>query len=209
MRAQDIMTSPVVRVGPDDSVKRAARLLAEHGFAALPVVDEADQVIGLITEADVLAGRVPNDPRYGRGERRAPPDTVGAVMEPAPECTEQGADAADLVGALLEGRRPALPVVAGDRLVGIVTRRDVVRALSRDDADIARDVRRRLMIYGGPDRWRVSVDGGTVTILDDYDDATDRHVAAVLAESVPGVVCATARHRPETEDGEEAVPGRG
>ncbi|WP_024874411.1 CBS domain-containing protein [Saccharomonospora piscinae] len=197
MRAKDIMSSPVVTVSPGDPVKRAARLLAEHGFTALPVVDDANRVIGIVTEADVMAGRVPRDPRYRTTATEPPPGEVGEVMAVAPACTDQGTDVADLVAALLDGHHRVMPVLAGDRLAGIVTRHDVVRALSREDADIARDVRRRLMIYGGPDRWSVNVSGGTVTILDDHDDATDRHVATVLAESVPGVVRATVRHRTE------------
>ncbi|EHR61908.1 CBS domain-containing protein [Saccharomonospora cyanea] len=201
MRAKDIMTSPVVTASPDDSVKRATRLLAEHGFTALPVVDDAGRVVGVVTEADVMTGRVPHDARYRSGSSTGPvAGTVGEVMTPAPTCTQQGADVADLVGTLLEGHHRAVPVLAGEKLVGIVTRRDIVRALSRDDADIARDVRRRLMIYGGPDRWSVQVTGGTVTIEDDHDDATDRHVATVLAESVPGVVHAAVRHRGRDPD---------
>ncbi|WP_197319072.1 HPP family protein [Saccharomonospora sp. NB11] len=201
MRAKDIMTSPVVTVSPDDSVKRATRLLAEHGFTALPVVDDSDRVVGIVTEADVVADRVPPDARYRTDRTTTPvPETVGEVMTSSPTCTQQGADVAELVGTLLEGHLRAVPVLAGTKLVGIVTRSDVVRALSRDDADIARDVRRRLMIYGGPDRWHVTVDGGTVTVLDDHDDATDRHVATVLAESVPGVVRATVEHRLRDDD---------
>lgn len=194
------MTSPAVTVGPATLLNRAARLLCEHGFTALPVVDDADRLVGLVTEADLVADRVPRDARYrSSGATAPPPTTVGDVMVADPACTEQGADVADIVASLLDGDHRAMPVVAGDRLVGIVTRRDVVRALSRDDADIARDVRRRLMIYGGPDRWSVIVRSGVVAIQDDYDDATDRHVATVLAESVPGVVHATVTHRPRRE----------
>ncbi|EIE99478.1 CBS domain-containing protein [Saccharomonospora glauca] len=201
MRAKDIMTSPVVTASPDDPVKRVTRLLTEHGFTALPVVDDADQVVGIVTEADVMAGRVPRDARHRSGySAEPPPGTVAEVMTPSPTCTQQSEDVADLVSTLLEGHHRAVPVLAGTKLVGIVTRSDVVRALSRDDADIARDVRRRLMIYGGPDRWSVTVEGGTVTIEDDHDDTTDRHVATVLAESVPGVVRATVRHRERDPD---------
>jgi CBS domain-containing protein len=99
-----------------------------------------------------------------------------------------GADVVDLCTALLEAGRRSMPIVDGSRLVGIVTRRDLVRVVGREDTAIARDVRRRLAIYGGPNRWRVDVHDGVVTLDDDYHDATDRHVATVLAEAVPGVV---------------------
>jgi CBS domain-containing protein len=80
-----------------------------------------------------------------------------------------------------------MPIVDGSRVVGIVTRRDLVRTLARDDQSIAADVQHRLAMYGGSSRWTVDVHDGGVAIGDEFDDATDRHVAAVLAEAVPGV----------------------
>lgn len=85
-------------------------------------------------------------------------------------------------------QRPVAP--AGRVLLGIVTRRDLVRTLARDDEVIATAVRRRLAGYGGDDRWTVRVRDGEVAIRDRLDDPTDRHVAVVLAQSVPGVVAA-------------------
>jgi CBS domain-containing protein len=93
-----------------------------------------------------------------------------------------------------------MPIVDGSRLVGIVTRRDIVRVIARDDTTIAADVRHRLEIYGGDRRWRVAVHDGIVTIGDQFDDATDRHVVTVLAESVPGVVRATAFAERDEDD---------
>jgi osmotically-inducible protein OsmY len=71
--------------------------------------------------------------------------------------------------------------------VGIVTRRDLVRTLTRGDLAVATDVRHQLEIYGGHGRWTVEVDGGAVTITDAMKNKTDRHVATVLAEAVRGV----------------------
>jgi CBS domain-containing protein len=97
-----------------------------------------------------------------------------------------------LTNALLEAGHRSMPIVDGTRLVGIVTRRDIVRVIARDDRNIAADVARRLEIYGGDGRWHVDVHDGVVSIGDEFDDPTDRHVATVLAEAVPGVVRATA-----------------
>ena len=88
---------------------------------------------------------------------------------------------------MLKAGQRAMPIVDDSRLVGIVTRRDLVRVVGRDDDAIAQAVRHKLEVYGGANRWAVHVHRGVVTIHDQYDDETDRHVATVLAESVPGV----------------------
>jgi hypothetical protein len=84
---------------------------------------------------------------------------------------------------MLDDRVRSIPIVDGSRVVGIVTRRDLMRMLARDDHAIAADVRHQLAMYGGPDRWTVEVHDGAVAIGDEFDSPTDRHVAAVLARS--------------------------
>lgn len=201
MRARDIMSSPVTAVRPGMPIKEAAALLAGNGFTALPVVDDTDALIGIVTEADLVRDRVPRDPRSlrhpgGDGTAVRVTTTVGEVMTTPVVAMGVGTDVAVLAKALLDAGQRSMPIVDGSRLVGIVTRRDIVRVIARDDTTIAADVRHRLAIYGGDRRWRVDVHDGIVTIGDQFDDATDRHVATVLAESVPGVVRATAFRRP-------------
>ncbi|HEU5470882.1 MAG TPA: CBS domain-containing protein [Actinophytocola sp.] len=192
MRARDIMTSPVVTIRPEATIQAAAALLTDRGFTALPVVDEDDRLVGIVTEADLVRDRILPDPRdHLRRERvpRAPSrSTVGEVMTSPAVAMSPGTDVAQLAAALLEARQRSMPIVDGSRLVGIVTRRDLVRVVGRSDTDIARDVKHRLEIYGRPGRWTVQVRDGVVTVGDEYDDATDGHVAVALAEAVPGVV---------------------
>ncbi|PWV73883.1 CBS domain-containing protein [Prauserella marina] len=191
------MSRPVVTVTEETTVKEAARLLSEHGFTSLPVVAGDERLTGIVTEADLLRDQIPPGVRGGRpAVRQVPPTTVGEVMTSPASSRSRKADIAELVSVLLTEGFHAMPIVDSQRVVGIVTRRDVVRALSRDDTTIARDVRRRLMIYGGADRWTVAVRDGVASIVDEYDDAADRHVATLLAESVPGVTSATTIHRP-------------
>lgn len=197
MRARDIMTAPVITVRPETAVKEAAVLLAEHGFTALPVLDEDDRLIGIVTEADVVRDRVPRDPRtliHADHLDAAVPvsTTVREVMTTPVIAMGPGTDVALLGKALLESGFRSMPIVEGSVVVGIVTRRDIVRAIARDDDTIAADVRHRLEIYGGDRRWHVEVHDGVVSIADEFDDETDRHVAIVLAEAVPGVTRATA-----------------
>jgi CBS domain-containing protein len=196
MRARDIMTKTVTTVAPETPIKAAAAALAGNGFTALPVVDGDDRLIGIVTEADLVRDRVPRDPRAlchpGDELATATTTTVGEVMTTAVVAMGQGTDVALLAKALLDSGYRSMPIVDGSRVVGIVTRRDIVRVIARDDHTIAEDVRHRLEIYGGDRRWRVEVRDGMVTIGDEFDDEADRHVATVLAEAVPGVVRATA-----------------
>ncbi|WP_291412893.1 CBS domain-containing protein [Actinophytocola sp.] len=111
-----------------------------------------------------------------------------------------GTDVAELATALLDARQRSMPIVDGSRVVGIVTRRDIVATVARDDATVADDVRHRLEVYGGKGRWRVACRDGVVTIGDQFDDEADRHVATVIAESVPGVVRAQAIAVHEEDD---------
>ncbi|WP_236790893.1 CBS domain-containing protein [Amycolatopsis sp. GM8] len=191
MRARDIMSRPVVTVTAASSAKHAAELLARHGFTALPVVDDDDRLIGIVTEADLIGERFPPDPRFAPAQRVTPGETVGAVMTTPATAVAPGADVVEVARALLDSRIRALPIADGARVVGIVTRGDLVRMFARDDTEIAADVRHHLAVYGGPDRWRVEVHDGVVRISDEFDNEGDRHVATVLAEAVPGVVSAT------------------
>lgn len=192
MRAQDIMSTPVVTVAPEAPAKQAAALLSAHGFTALPVVDEDDRLIGIVTEADLIADRIPPDVRFRAADTtvRRGGETVAEVMTTPCTGMAPGTDVAVLARTLLEDRIRVVPIVEGSRVIGIVTRGDIVRTFARQDSEIAAEVRRHLAIYGGPDRWKVEVHDGKVRIVDAFDDATDRHVATLLAEAVPGVVSA-------------------
>ena len=192
MRVGEVMTRSVLTTTPQAVVKDAAIVLAGHGVTLLPVVDEDGRLVGVLTEADVVRGRIPPDPRRGawHGSQAGPPPpaTVGEVMSSPALTTDPYTDAAELATMMIDQGLRSVPVVEEDRLVGIITRRDLVRTIARADALIAADVRKRLGAYGTPDRWTVRADHGTVTITDQFADPADHHVALVLAQAVPGVV---------------------
>lgn len=187
MRAQDLMSSPPVTVTTSTPAKAAIALLAAHGFTALPVVDDDGTLLGLVTESDLLRDRVPADPRTPHEPVPAPLQLVGSLMTTRPQAVAPGTDVARVAKLMLEQHLRSVPVTEGDRVVGVLTRRDLLRVLARDDLDILADVRHRLAAYGGSRRWTVSIADGAVRVVDEHDDAEDRHVAAILAESVPGV----------------------
>lgn len=198
MRAADLMTRKVLTVFPRTTVREAAKVLASNGFTTLPVVDDDGVLVGVVTEADVIRDRIPGDPRsrragdpYGRRAARAAapaaPTTVGEVMTAPAVALPPSTDVAELASFMLRTGIRGVPIVDGPDLIGIVTRRDLVRSLARDDVALATDVRRRLELYGGPGRWRVDVHDGRVTIRDERDDPVDAHVAKIIALAVPGV----------------------
>lgn len=189
------MTAPVVTVTPDTAVKDAANLLVSRGFTALPVVDDDERLIGIVTEADLIRDRFPHDARYRHADDRhtVPGMTVADVMTTPAIGMAATTDVVDLITTMLDSRIRAMPIVDCSRLVGIVTRRDLVRVVGRADEQIATDVRHRLANYAGPGRWHIDVHDGVVALGDEYDDPAERHVAVVLAEGVPGVVAVRAR----------------
>jgi CBS domain-containing protein len=192
------MSAPVITVRSETTVKDALKLLIENGFTALPVVDADARLAGIVTEADLIQDRIPRDTRYRQDERdtsqhHAAQVSVGSVMSSPAIAMPSGADLTDLCQALLDAHVRAMPIVDDDNVVGIVTRGDIVRVLARDDLAIAADIRHRLEIYGGLNRWTVDVKDGVVRIVDAFDNSTDRHVASMLAQAVPGVVDAETR----------------
>lgn len=115
--AQDVMTW-VASAREDWSVERAAKELTGHGFTALPVVDDDDRVIGIVTESHLLP-----DPLTGRRAH-----TVGGVMERDVITARADEPVSGVVRSMEEHELRAIPVVDGTRrLVGIVTRRDLLR----------------------------------------------------------------------------------
>ena len=138
MRVRDVMTSTVFTLRPQASVGEAAALLVSHGFTAAPVVDPTGRVVGMVTEADLLRDRIEPE---GRARPGGPDSVAAAVMTPAPAVAGPDDDVADVVARMLRARLRSLPVLEGNRLVGILTRRDVLRAVARRELAGAEDWR--------------------------------------------------------------------
>lgn len=193
MRASEIMTRSVVTVRAETSVRLAAQLLTDHGIASMPVLDDDDRVIGIVSEADLIRDRMPLDPRsHLRPEAHQQPDParlVRDVMTDTVICLGGNADTADVAALMLDNNLRAVPIVDGGNLVGIVARRDLLRTLTRDDGAIRAEVLERLDDYAGESgRWAVDVDNGIVTIRGHFDDDAQERVVTVLARTAPGAI---------------------
>ncbi|MFC9995235.1 CBS domain-containing protein [Nocardia sp. NPDC127526] len=177
MYARDILTRPVVVAHPGTPVREAISLLTEHGFAALPVVDDDGRVTGVFSESDALKVASHLDTAI-----------VGAVMTKPVEVIHPGTDTATIAARMLGSGLRSLPVVEAGLLVGIVARRDVLRALIHDDAIIEARIRALLDDYAGSRRqWSLEVAEGAVTVRGAFADDTEQKVVAALARTVEGV----------------------
>jgi len=116
MHARDIMTKTVVSVKPTVAIQLAAHTLTQRGFTALPVVNEAGDLVGIVTEADLIRDRFPADPSTPSGL------TVGDVMTSPVVGVSHDADVSIIARAMLTTQRRCLPIVDGSTLVGVVTR---------------------------------------------------------------------------------------
>ena len=155
MLARDVMSTPVIAVGTATPVEQAAEVLVFHGFTAAPVLDEDDRLVGIVTEADLLKGRVPPDRRRAAGRATFPRSgrtfTVAEVMTSPVESLTPGADLADAARMMIDERIRAFPIVDGERVVGIITRRDLLRTVMNVDHPAASPNRTPLEPGIGPD----------------------------------------------------------
>jgi CBS domain-containing protein len=200
MQARQIMTSPVVTVRPDTTVREAATLLLEHQITAAPVLDASGDLIGIVSEADLVVDRFSHDPRNQvRPIHDEPPgpQTVAEAMTTPVIALGPSADAADLAQTMLDADIRSIPIVEGATVIGIVSRRDLMRTLVRDDDAIRSDIVDRITDDRDADgSWDVQVTDGAVVIIDDLDDG---RAAVALARTVPGVSSVhLVRHRTPT-----------
>jgi CBS domain-containing protein len=176
MLVKDIMNARPVTVRTDQPVGAVARLLARHAVTALPVVDESGRIVGVISEADVIA----------RGRLA---DPVGEAMSRVVALVHPETEVAELRDVLTRTGVKSLPVVdAADQVVGVVSRSDVVRALAHDDEKLEEDVA-DVLAHARVSGCQVHVRNGIVQLTGL--DATDGPRLASVLDAVvatPGVV---------------------
>jgi CBS-domain-containing membrane protein len=213
MRAMDVMTSEVMTVSEIATVQAATKLLVEHGISAVPVVDKDNQVIGMVSEGDLLHRAETGTERRRSwwlemvastnqlaGEYvRSHSGSVKDVMTRDVISVTDETEVADIAILLETNRIKRVPVLRDGRLVGIVSRANLVRALamtinerpSGTEAD-DRAIRDRLLAELKAQKWaevspaNITVKDGIVHLWSSY--YSDQEKALVVAaESIPGV----------------------
>ena len=198
------MTVDVATVTPETTLKDVAAELSRRRISGMPVIDDDGHVVGVISEADLLAKEQSEpDQRPGVIARLLNRDdtdessrfgaaTVGEAMTKPAVTVESHLPVAIAADQMLELEVNRLPVVRQERLVGIVTRADLVRAFARSDEQIAGDARDMVALQ--QEQWRdsrpidVTIDAGEVTLTGELRSRGEAAVLAKMVRTVPGVV---------------------
>jgi CBS domain-containing protein len=211
MKAHDVMTWGTITVEPEASVARAVRLMLQNNISGLPVVDDKGQLVGMVTEGDFLRrgelGTRRQRPRWlefllGPGRLaaeyvRSSGQKVGEIMTLEPKTITPETQLDDVVSLMERHRIKRLPVVQDGKLVGIVSRANLLHAL----ASVAREVkapagddaaiREQILAECAGQRWaphiNVVVRDGVVGVWGVITDERERQALIVAAENVPGV----------------------
>lgn len=205
MRVSDVMTVGVTTTTTETPLRDAARLLAERWISGTPVVDADGIVVGVLSEADVLA-KAQHRPENGSGpiarlthrsrdEALAKHDArlVGDAMTAPAVTIVPYASVASAASRMIEHGVNRLPVVDGrGRLVGIVTRADLVRAFARTDEQIAAEARE---VIESQQAWagdngdvNVTVADGDAILTGAVRRRSDAEVLAQIVRQIPGVI---------------------
>jgi CBS domain-containing protein len=213
MKVKDIMTSPVLSVESESPISQAIQLMLERRISGLPVLDGQGRLVGIVTEGDFLRrtetgtqrrrsrwlefligpGRLADE--YTRSHGRKVID----VMTPDPVTLDEQTSLEEVVRIMEKRRVKRLPVVRGQKLVGIVSRANLLHALAGAASDIKpvttsdEAIREQLLTELGRQSWAPSalinaiVKQGVVELWGTITDERERQAIIVAAENVPGV----------------------
>ena len=200
MQLRELMTTSVLCVGPDASLKEAARRMLEAGVSGMPVTDGDGALVGVITEADFVmaeAGRRRHERRsplrWLTHDHEIPVDEirVGDVMTEQVITLPPESDHADAARLMAKARIKRIPVVENDVLVGIVSRSDIMRAFARPDGEIIHELQQNVMrkvLWIDPRSVRIMCEDGNLTLSGQVETRSDAELLAELARRLDGVV---------------------
>ena len=214
MHAIDVMTSEVISVDENATVTAVARLLAERGISAVPVVDKDNQVIGMVSEGDLLhraetgterrqawwLDMMASTNKLAGDYIKSHSGKVNDVMTRDVVSVTETTPVADIALLLETNRIKRVPVVRDGKLVGIVSRANLVRALAMtiDEAPSGagaddQAIRDKLLTELKAQKWaevspaNVTVKDGVVHLWSSYLSEQEKRALVVAAENIPGV----------------------
>jgi CBS domain-containing protein len=212
MRAHQIMTRPVITVAPETTIVDAANLMLQRHVSGLPVVDAAGQLVGIVSEGDFIRrSEIGTQRKRGRwlrfilGPGKSASDfvqehgrRVGEVMTKQPLTITEDTALAEIVDLMEKNNVKRLPVIRGDKMVGIVSRANLLQAvasLAREIPDPTADddhIRNRIIDALEKNDWcpiglSVIVKDGIVHLSGVISEERSRQAAVIAAENVSGV----------------------
>jgi CBS domain-containing protein len=221
MRVYDLMTRDVVAVKPETPLKEVARLLVAHGISGVPVIDDDAVVVGVVSESDFMIkerGReyapssalawLLGDTKRAQHERAlVEARTAGEAMT-APAITIEGRIASVREAAVTMSTHSVnrLPVTESGRLVGIVTRGDLLRVYTVSDQRIASNVRTALHAADGIEVE--GVENGIVRLAGTAASQAMAETTIRIAEAVDGVVAVDSERLTWNEQTARVMPLR-
>lgn len=199
MRIRDLMTPNVLTVGPDTPMKEAARRMLEAGISGLPVIDGQGVLVGIITEADFVATEADRRVRRRAGllrflhrEDEVPSQErlVKDVMTTDVKVIGSEADHAIAARLMQSEGIKRIPVVEGGRLIGLISRTDMLRAYARPDREIIDEIRNHVMkeiLWVDPRRATIECLDGNVVLTGRMETRTDASLLVEMTKRLDGV----------------------
>jgi CBS domain-containing protein len=212
--AKDVMTSPVISVGPDSTVDEVADILLSHGISAVPVIDRG-ALLGIVSEGDLIRraeiGTAPqhrswwlrlfaNNAALAEGYVKSHSEHLTDVMTKQVATVVESTPVVEIATLLEHNRIKRVPVLRDGQVVGIVSRANLVRALvvarkgwrapvSHDDSSIRLEIIDALRSESWPSTGSsdVTVTNGVVTFWGAYLSEQERKASLILAENTAGV----------------------
>ncbi|MCT7355147.1 CBS domain-containing protein [Streptomyces sp. 15-116A] len=208
-KVRDVMSDAVVRIQGGTPFKEIAHLLLEYDITAVPVVDAEDRPVGVVSQADLLHkmwGRLEDDtvdaPEAGRRAAKAwATDAAGLMTSPA-VCASQDWDVVEAARVMAqEGIKRLLVVDAEGRLIGVVSRSDLLRVFVRKDQAIRTEIVEDVLVKElgeSPSAVHVDVAHGHVVLSGRLSSEARARELEKLCRNVDGVVDVEFRPVPDT-----------
>jgi CBS domain-containing protein len=195
IKVADVMSRPVITAPRDASIRTVAELMRSHIISGVPIVDDDERLVGIVTEADLLRSQFPEEGRGGlrqrRRARRAEAVRAGELMNSDPVTLRPEMAVAEGARILLGSGLKRLPVVDEEgRVVGIVSHSDLLRPYLRSDEDIRREIQKDVLLRAmwiDPADVDVRVDGGVVELGGHVEFRSTREILVEMVGRVAGV----------------------
>ena len=219
MRVEDVMTTEVWTVRSETPLKQAAEFLTQRHISGLPVIDAERHVVGVLSEGDILIkerGAAENKSLLERWFDITPSEvvsklearTAGEAMTAPAITIGPRRPVSEAANTMIDEGVNRLPVVDGNgKLIGIVTRADLVRAFVRSDVEIAREIRDdvlRRTLWMADEAIEVVVERGEVRLSGEVETKSDAELIPRFVQRVPGVVSVLSKLRWPVENGDRS-----